>query len=324
MKDSEMKEKSIEEALKEALKCGDNQGAKELIRMQSTSVDTFEIFKLSANLGNTEILKFMEPLFVIPEDYPDEEQEDKEAEEFNKHRKNMHYMHDTYFEYNGHISPLEKSWREWKQVDKKWWVEEFREDVKKRLMRLFEDSVDQASNNGHCETALYILSYYGYNIMVGVIFKWMEQCGGPQSLIDGYRKEGGYMRNVVLQVIKKYCGDGDLKSVRLYVNSCNLHIDDYEGAMYVAAIGGHLPVVAYLVNNGFDLSNRYHEGDILEIGQKGKCIAKCVKENWVDLEEKKEKLGYQDPVLNTLINNIDAVYVYLFNETSKVYPELLV
>jgi len=69
--------KDLNEALKEAVKRGDTQGAKEIIRTrpysftkfsQTTgtfeqfiaSVDKFSAFKLAAKYGNTEILKFVE------------------------------------------------------------------------------------------------------------------------------------------------------------------------------------------------------------------------------------------------------------------------
>ena len=285
----------IENNLRKAIHRGDTQGAKEIIRMQSVTVNIDHVFEYAVRNGNFEIIKYLEPCY---EDLHENDYEDYEDE------------------WGNFVEPLR----------------EIREKVTKWFM--------MATYKGHYEIARYIVKEYGLWIKDTLILLEMHRCGGHQKFIDDHINECESKDDILRSVIKEACNDGDLKAVKYFVNAYKLDIKFYEDSILKAALGGHLPVVKYLVNNGADLSLR-HNCFLTRENKDGICIVICVESELGYLYRKFED-GEYNPVhaepddddyfendwekseLEAEILNLSKVRDYLWELMFEKYPECFV
>jgi hypothetical protein len=310
--------KNLEEALEEAVKGNDTQGAKEIIRMQSESIDYHHIFSLAARYGNADILKFLEPHIEIKDEDIEFNEEDYSGGPFLPH--------------------IERQIKD-----------DLKEEAQKKREELIIEAWEDVYHFGHCKAALYLTGHYDEIRHTNVdIITWFEEKCGQQFLVDGYLEtvtsDGCYaidkavtdrILHLIRMAIWKHCVKGDLTQVKFYIESCKLNIDLYQHIIFDAAHFGHLDIVKYFVARGADLSQpsaqpskykkqilaRYldsllnEENDELEDDERYKDEVYSLWDGWKSSELHKQHAN---------VTKIKDVRDYIWDLTAKHYPNLLI
>jgi hypothetical protein len=275
----------VYQALLEAMQRGDTQGAKEIIGMQSKTVNYVAVFEQAADIGNTEVLRILEPLIDDVIERVDGDQVDNygwqdvsdsiggafsDAFE-NGHCEAVRYIAEKYKDWHDEATVLLRMYHCGHQD----YVDRFVNDCvnhKETICR----AIDMECSEGELKTVKYFVKSCSLNIKVYEkslleaarfgnfpIVKYIVKKGASATIKNeaainathyGHLPIFKYLikkgasslsKSDALEAIQYACMVGCLKSVKYFVKSYNMKIKDYEDKLLTLDVQVFSPLTGF-------------------------------------------------------------------------------